>query len=233
MHNRAHVLPPRVEADQRRPGQHRRCPGLTIATEDALYIHGSWNANAARRTGRDWRTERGDVGRRRLGHAAVGQLERHELVHVALHPRPTATGRRTRTIGWRSLPARTRRSRGRRPARRRPTSAPTAVCTTSCACSSRAARVHYRGSIATFFYSRQAIGVYKCCNTVYGAPDPTLLLRYRLPGSGAAAAADADVPRHELARLCAGGQTGQVSARPDRALKICRPRTEKREGGIP
>ena len=30
--------------------------------------------------------------------------------------------------------------------------------------------VHYRGSIATFFYSRQAVGVYKCCNTVYGAP---------------------------------------------------------------
>jgi hypothetical protein len=30
--------------------------------------------------------------------------------------------------------------------------------------------VNYRGSIATFFYSRQAIGVYKCCATVYGAP---------------------------------------------------------------
>jgi hypothetical protein len=30
--------------------------------------------------------------------------------------------------------------------------------------------VHYRGSIATFFYSRQAVGVYKCCTTVYGAP---------------------------------------------------------------
>jgi hypothetical protein len=30
--------------------------------------------------------------------------------------------------------------------------------------------VNYRGSIATFFYSRQAVGVYKCCATVYGAP---------------------------------------------------------------
>ena len=30
--------------------------------------------------------------------------------------------------------------------------------------------VNYRGSIATFFYSRQATGTYKCCNTVYGAP---------------------------------------------------------------
>jgi hypothetical protein len=30
--------------------------------------------------------------------------------------------------------------------------------------------VNYRGSIATFYYSRQATGIYKCCNTVYGAP---------------------------------------------------------------
>jgi hypothetical protein len=30
--------------------------------------------------------------------------------------------------------------------------------------------VNYRGSIATFFYSRQAVGTYKCCDTVYGPP---------------------------------------------------------------
>ncbi len=30
--------------------------------------------------------------------------------------------------------------------------------------------VNYRGSIATFYYNRQAVGVYKCCSTVYGAP---------------------------------------------------------------
>jgi Tfp pilus assembly protein PilX len=30
--------------------------------------------------------------------------------------------------------------------------------------------VNYRGSIATFYYSRQATGVYKCCTTVYDAP---------------------------------------------------------------
>jgi hypothetical protein len=30
--------------------------------------------------------------------------------------------------------------------------------------------VNYRGSIATFFYNRQAVGTYKCCTTVYGAP---------------------------------------------------------------
>ncbi|MEO8257645.1 MAG: hypothetical protein ABI868_09910 [Acidobacteriota bacterium] len=32
-------------------------------------------------------------------------------------------------------------------------------------------QVNYRGSIATFFYSRQALGTYKCCSTVYNAPD--------------------------------------------------------------
>ena len=30
--------------------------------------------------------------------------------------------------------------------------------------------VNYRGSIATFYYNRQAVGTYKCCTTVYGAP---------------------------------------------------------------
>ena len=30
--------------------------------------------------------------------------------------------------------------------------------------------VNYRGSQATFFYNRQAVGTFKCCNTVYGAP---------------------------------------------------------------
>ena len=30
--------------------------------------------------------------------------------------------------------------------------------------------VNYRGSMATFFYNRQAVGTFKCCTTVYGAP---------------------------------------------------------------
>ena len=30
--------------------------------------------------------------------------------------------------------------------------------------------VNYRGSMATFFFNRQATGTFKCCNTVYGAP---------------------------------------------------------------
>ena len=30
--------------------------------------------------------------------------------------------------------------------------------------------LNYRGAIATFYYNRQAVGTYKCCATVYGAP---------------------------------------------------------------
>jgi hypothetical protein len=30
--------------------------------------------------------------------------------------------------------------------------------------------VNYMGSIATFYYNRQAVGTFKCCATVYGAP---------------------------------------------------------------
>ena len=30
--------------------------------------------------------------------------------------------------------------------------------------------VNYRGSLATFFYSRQSTAPFKCCNTVYSAP---------------------------------------------------------------
>ena len=30
--------------------------------------------------------------------------------------------------------------------------------------------MNYRGSMATFYYNRQAVGTYKCCTTVYGPP---------------------------------------------------------------
>ena len=31
-------------------------------------------------------------------------------------------------------------------------------------------QLNYRGSMATLYYNRQAVGTYKCCTTVYGAP---------------------------------------------------------------
>ena len=33
-----------------------------------------------------------------------------------------------------------------------------------------ASTLNYRGSIVSFFTSRQAVGTYKCCANVYGAP---------------------------------------------------------------
>ena len=89
--------------------------------------------------------------------------------------------------------------------------------------------VHYRGSIATFFYSRQAHRRLQVLHHGLRRPDPQLRLRYRLPGSGAAAAADADVPRHELARLRPGGQTGQVA--PVLTAVIDLPASDRKEGG--
>ena len=33
-----------------------------------------------------------------------------------------------------------------------------------------AATLNYRGSIVSLYYNRQAIGLYKCCTTVYSPP---------------------------------------------------------------
>jgi hypothetical protein len=33
--------------------------------------------------------------------------------------------------------------------------------------------LYYEGSLVSFYYNRQAVGEYKCCNTVYGAPTRT------------------------------------------------------------
>ncbi len=32
------------------------------------------------------------------------------------------------------------------------------------------ANLYYEGSLVSFYYTRQALGIYKCCNTVYGPP---------------------------------------------------------------
>ena len=51
--------------------------------------------------------------------------------------------------------------------------------------------VHYKGSMATFFYSRQAVSTFKCCGSSPASasrvassrhPDPRFHLRHRLPG---------------------------------------------------
>ena len=70
--------------------------------------------------------------------------------------------------------------------------------------------VNYRGSMATFFYNRQAVGTYKCCATVYGAPASAYAFDIDFLNAGAAAAEHAGVPRHERGRLLAGDASGPV-----------------------
>ena len=74
--------------------------------------------------------------------------------------------------------------------------------------------VNYRGSIATFFYNRQAVGTYKCCTTVYGAPTRNYAFDTDFLKPGAAAAEHAGVPRHERRRLLAGAATDVTVTKP-------------------
>ena len=69
--------------------------------------------------------------------------------------------------------------------------------------------VNYRGSIVTFYFSRQAVGVFKMMDGVR-RHRRDVHLRHRLPRPGASAAADADVPRRERARLQTGDQARKV-----------------------
>ena len=75
--NRADPVPARAHADQRR--RHRRDPvvadrltGLTIVSENPVYIKGDWNAEV-RAGDRLRRRQRGHRGHRRRGHAVVEQ----------------------------------------------------------------------------------------------------------------------------------------------------------------
>jgi hypothetical protein len=140
--------------------------GLTIATEGNVYIHGSWNANAANAIGDPnvptsvvadsvtllsdaWNDRNSINSPYALGTRARSANSYYRLAIIAgknqAFPWPSAGG----------PPADFGTDGGVHNFLRMLETGGT---------------VHYRGSIATFFYSRQAIGVYKCCATVYGAP---------------------------------------------------------------
>ena len=55
-------------------------PGLTVVSENPVYVQGNYNATSASVTDAG---SRGGRGHRRFGDAAVEQLERHPLVHFA------------------------------------------------------------------------------------------------------------------------------------------------------
>ena len=158
------LLPPCAEADQRRARQPRRARARRSSSENPIYLQGNWNAN------------NGGFGNPHVATAIIADAvtllsndwnDRNSLRQPA-QSRNRATPRR-RGIASRSSPARGCRSRSRRDATR--TSAPTAAPTTSCGTRELERRtLNFRGSIVSFFHSRQATGTYKCCTDVYSPP---------------------------------------------------------------
>lgn len=145
-------------------------PGLTIAAENAVYIHGSWNANASA------------VGQGALGEPNAATSIAADSVtllsdnwnDVNSVTSPYAIGARARSA---NSYFRLAIIAGKNQAFPWPSAGapPTDFGTDGgmhnfLRMLESGGSVHYRGSIATFFYSRQAVGVYKCCTTVYGAP---------------------------------------------------------------
>jgi hypothetical protein len=146
-------------------------PGLTIAAENAVYIHGSWNANS-------FTSGQGAQGEPNSATSVVADsltLLSDNWNDVNSFTQPYALG------GTRARSAnsyyRLAIIAGKNQAFPWPSAgAPPSDFGTDGGIHNflrmleSGGTVHYRGSIATFFYSRQGVGVYKCCSTVYGAP---------------------------------------------------------------
>ena len=118
-------------------------PGLTVVTENPVYIQGDWNANQAVHPGELRESTRRDVGDRRCGDAALERVERRRVVREPVQSRQLQ--RRQSLAQHVLVPPRGHRgqrawrSHGRPPAPRRTTSAPTAARTTSSGTSRAAA----------------------------------------------------------------------------------------------
>jgi hypothetical protein len=141
-------------------------PGLTVASEGALYIHGSWNqaasdpsaeSNAATSIVADSVTLLSDNWNDNNSiRSPYGLGNRNRSANS--YYRTAIIAGKNQAFPWPSAGA-----------------PPTDFGTDGGVHNflrmlEQGGTVWYKGSIATFFYSRQAIGVYKCCNTVYGAP---------------------------------------------------------------
>lgn len=140
-------------------------PGLTVAAENPVYVQGDWNANA------------GGFGDPHVATSIVADaitlLSNNWNDNVSFNfPYAPASRPRSAQSYYRFAVI-----AGKNPAFLRPTgwANPTDFGTDGGAHNflrmlERGGTVNYRGSIATFYYNRQAVGVYKCCTTVYGAP---------------------------------------------------------------
>jgi hypothetical protein len=152
-------------------------PGLTVSAENPVYIHGNWNANSSA-------ANEGALGEPNAATSIVADaltLLSDNWSDWNSFRFPYAPGSRGRTNdSYYRLGV----IAGKNKSFDRPTVGTTPTDFGSDGGAHNFLRmlegggqsVHYRGSIASFFYSRQAVGVYKCCQAVYGAPPG--------PGSG-------------------------------------------------
>jgi hypothetical protein len=138
-------------------------PGLTIVAENPIYVHGDWNAAAGFPAG---------AATSIIGDTLTLLSNNWNDDNSFLNPyapaarvRPANSYYRFATIA------------GKPPSFPRPTAWGAAVdfgtdggAHNFLHMLESGGTVNYRGSMATFFYSRQATGTYKCCATVYGAP---------------------------------------------------------------
>jgi hypothetical protein len=138
-------------------------PGLTIASENPVYVHGDWNAAVGFPAGAATAIICDTITL--LSNNWNDRTSFLNPYNLANRNRPANSWYRFATIA------------GKNNSFPNPTAwgAPNDFGTDGGAHNflhmlEQGGTVNYRGSIATFFYSRQATGTYKCCNTVYGAP---------------------------------------------------------------
>jgi hypothetical protein len=142
-------------------------PGLTIAAENPVYVHGSWNANLDNALGET-------NSATSIVSDAITLLS-DDWTDWNSFANPYAPGNRDRAA---NSYYRFAVIAGKNRAFSYPNWNPAAKDFGTDGGAHNFLRmlesgggiVHYRGSIASFYFARQAVGVYKCCDTVYGAP---------------------------------------------------------------
>ena len=142
-------------------------PGFTVTSENPVYVMGNYNSNGAFDNVRSFSAVIADAVTLLSNAWINGGDERSFRVSLmigaaAMPPRPGTEWRlpRERESTFPETPKMIR------------TSAQTAGRTTSSDTSRTGAelRSNYRGSIVSLYYYRQAVGSYKCCDTVYAPP---------------------------------------------------------------
>ncbi len=142
-------------------------PGLTVASENPVYVQGNWNANNA------------GFGNPHVATSVLADSvtllsdnwnDWNSLVNPYSH---NSSSRRNATTTWYRLAI----ISGKGLSFPQPAGTPQDFGTDGGAHNFLryiedwgGDTLHYRGSIASLFTSRQAVGVYKCCTTVYSPP---------------------------------------------------------------